>query len=143
MTVHKIRTTPFRLSSSLAVSLLACTGVLSVSSFCSAEDFGPPNPNTEGLPPRTLPVGPAACAPIDWVQTNLRIAHLPPADWRQIQEYFKAGYNVVAVNTLAQWDRVGPRAGDYAESVVRDADAYLRRFVKIAHDAGGKAVFYL
>jgi len=90
-----------------------------------------------------LPTGPALGSPVDWVQTDLRIAHLPPADWRQIQEYFKAGYQVVAVNTLEKWDRVGPRSNDYPAQVVRDADAYLRRFVKIAHDAGGKAVFYL
>ena len=66
-----------------------------------------PNPATEGLPPRTLPTGPAPCPPIPWVQTDLLIAHLPPADWRQIQEYVKAGYQVIAVNTLAQWDRNG------------------------------------
>jgi len=110
---------------------------------CDAEEAGITNPSTEGLPPRTLPIGPALCSPVDWVQTDLRIAHLPPADWRQIQEYFKAGYQVVAVNTLEKWDRVGPRAKDYPEQVVREADAYLRRIVKIAHDAGGKAVFYL
>jgi hypothetical protein len=107
------------------------------------EDAGILNPSTDGLPPRSLPTGPAACSPVDWVQTELRIAHLPPADWRQIQEYFRAGYQVVAVNTLAQWDRVGPRSNDYPARIVSEADAYLRRFVNLAHDAGGKAVFYL
>ena len=53
-----------------------------------------------GLPPRTLPTGPPSCSTAPWVQTDLRIAHLPPADWRQIAEYGKAGYQVIAVNTL-------------------------------------------
>ena len=107
-----------------------------------ADSAAIPNPDTKGLPPRTLPTGPALCAPIPWVQTDLLIAHLPPADWRQIQEYVKAGYQVIAVNTLAQWDRVGPRSNDYPAQVVQEADAYLRRFVKMVHDGGAKAVFY-
>jgi hypothetical protein len=53
------------------------------------------------------------------------------------------GYQVIAVNTLAQWDRVGPRADDYPAHVVQEAESYLRRFVKIVHDGGAKAVFYL
>ena len=98
---------------------------------------------TGGLPPRALPAGPPRRAPVDWVQTHLRVAHLPPADWRQIQSFVDAGYQVVAVNTLEKWDRVGPRSNDYPAQVVADADAYLRRFVKIVHDGGAKAVFYM
>ena len=77
------------------------------------------------------------------MQTHLRIAHLPPADWRQIQSFVEAGYQVVAVNTLEKWDRVGPRSNDYPAQVVANADAYLRRFVKTVHDGGAKAVFYM
>src|SRR5882724_2679921 len=95
------------------------------------------------LPPRTLPTGPTLRAPIPWVQTDLRIAHLPPADWRQIQEFLKAGYQVIAVNTLEKWDHVGPRSNDYPAQVVKEADAYLRRFVTMVHEAGAKAAFYL
>src|SRR5262245_40778768 len=81
------------------------------------------------LPPRTLPAGPPLRSPIPWVQTDLRIAHLPPADWRQIQEFARAGYQVIAVNTLEKWDHVGPRANDYPAEVVKQADNYLRRIV--------------
>ena len=98
---------------------------------------------TNQLPPRTVSASPPSRLPIDWVQTDLRVAHLPPADWRQIQEFLQAGYQVIAVNTLAQWDRVGPRSNDYPAQVVREAEAYLRRFVKMVHDAGARAIFYL
>src|SRR6266478_3230469 len=76
------------------------------------------------LPPRTLPTGPPQRPAVSWVQTDLRIAHLPPADWRQIQEFLKAGYQVIAVNTLEKWDHVGPRSNDYPAQVVKDADSY-------------------
>lgn len=99
--------------------------------------------STNNLPPRTRPVGPALLAPPAWVQTHLRIAHLPPADWRQIGEYVRMGYQVVAVNTLAQWDRVGPQAADYPSNIVAEADRYLKRIVSLTHPAGVKAVFYL
>jgi len=102
-----------------------------------------PEIDTNGLPPRTLPTGPPSRPPVPWVQTHLRITHLPPADWRQIAEFSKAGYQVIAVNTLEKWDHVGPRAKDYPEQVVKEADTYLRRFVGLVHDAGAKAVFYL
>jgi hypothetical protein len=95
------------------------------------------------LPPRTLPMGPPSRPTVSWVQTDLRIAHLPPADWRQIQEFLKAGYQVVTVNMLEKWDHVGPRSNDYPAQVMKDADAYLRRFVTTVHQAGARAVFYL
>ncbi len=111
--------------------------------YVDAENMVLSNPSTENLPPRTLPTGPPLRALIPWTHTELLIAHLPPADWRQITEYVAAGYQVIAVNTLGQWDRVGPRASDYPPQVVQAAEAYLRRFVKIAHDGGAKAIFYL
>src|SRR5438046_11963 len=64
-----------------------------------------PNPDTNGLPAPSLPTGPVLSPTIDWVQDNLRIAHLPPADWRQISSFLGGGYQVVAINTLLQWDR--------------------------------------
>jgi len=145
MLIHTLQTIQARPAVILGLArwLPGCLLALQLGLTCNAQQAGIPNPSTEGLPPRTLPTGPALCSPVDWVQTDLRIAHLPPADWRQIQEYFNAGYQVVAVNTLEKWDRVGPRSNDYPAQVVREADAYLRRIVKIAHDAGGKAVFYL
>jgi hypothetical protein len=109
----------------------------------AGEPGGIPNPSTTNLPPRTLPEGLALRSPVNWVQTDLLAAHLPPADWRQIEEFVEAGYQVVTVNTLAQWDRVGPGAADYDPTVVQQADAYLRRFVSLVHGAGAKAVFYL
>jgi hypothetical protein len=102
-----------------------------------------PNPSTNGLPAPSLPTGPFLRPPPGWVQTNLQIAHLPPADWRQISSFLEAGYQVVAVNTLAQWDRVGPGSADYTQNIVTNADAYLRQFVSMAHTFGAKAVFYI
>jgi hypothetical protein len=59
--------------------------VLLLAGLCAeAEITAVPNPGTDGLPPRTLPTGPALCAAVPWTQTDLLIAHLPPADWRQI-----------------------------------------------------------
>src|SRR5258708_39613229 len=60
-----------------------------------------------------------------------------------LQEFLKAGYQVVTVNTLEKWDHVGPRSNDYPAQVVKEADAYLRRFVTTVHQAGARAVFYL
>lgn len=96
----------------------------------------------QALPPRTVPAGPALPPVVPWVRTDLLVAHLPPADWRQIDAFAREGYQVIAVNTLSQWDRVGPGAVDYDPAVVTEADAYLRRFVTRVHEAGAKAVFY-
>jgi hypothetical protein len=109
----------------------------------AARETSVPVVDTKGLPPRTLPTGPPSRPTVPWVQTDLRIAHLPPADWRQIAAYGKAGYQVIAVNTLEKWDHVGPRSNDFPAQVAKEADAYLRRFVGLVHDAGAKAVFYL
>jgi len=118
-----------------------CLGICPASGL--AGESAAPRVNPDGLPPRSLPAGPPWRPAVPWVQTDLRVAHLPPADWRQIAEFGRAGYQVIAVNTLAQWDRVGPRSNDYPAQVVREADAYLRKFVGLVHAAGAKAVFYL
>ncbi len=96
-----------RLSRGVGTGIVAALLLADLSAKAGPAPIPIPNPDTEGLPPRTLPTGPAPCPPIPWVQTDLLIAHLPPADWRQIQEYVQAGYQVVAVNTLSQWDRNG------------------------------------
>src|SRR5579871_3473829 len=94
----------------------------------------PPRTVMERVPPRPVP---------DWLRTHLRIGHLPPADWRMVDEYAKAGYNVITVNALRRWDIVGPSAALYSPKEVQAADAYLRRIVKTVHAAGARAVFYI
>ena len=79
----------------------------------------------------------------EWLRTHFRIGHLPPAGWRMVDEYVKAGYNVITVNALRKWDIVGPSASLYPPQEVKDADAYLRRFVNTVHAAGAKAVYYI
>src|SRR5262249_44944155 len=101
------------------------------------------NPDTNSLPARSLPSGPALSSTIGWVQTNLQIAHLPPADSRQISSFLGSGYQVLTVNTLLQWDRVGPGSADYTSDVVSNANDYLTYFASSAHAFGTKAVFYL
>ena len=95
------------------------------------------------LPPRTVMERVPARPVPKWLRTNLRIGHLPPAGWRMVDEYVKAGYNVITVNALRKWDIVGPTASLYPAKEVEEADAYLRRFVKTVHAAGAKAVFYI
>jgi hypothetical protein len=87
-----------------------------------------------------LPAGPPAP---EWLRTHLRRGHLPPADWRQIDEYLKAGYNVVAVNALRKWDIVGPAADLYPAQEVKEAEVYLRRLATTIQGAGAKAVLYI
>jgi outer membrane protein assembly factor BamB len=101
------------------------------------------NPSTNSLPARSLPAGPAPRSPVGFVQTRLRIAHLPPADWRQISSFLGKGYQVLAVNTLERWDRVGPASVDYDPTTVSDAETYLRQFVNMTHAYGAKAIFYM
>src|SRR5262245_6854673 len=47
-----------------------------------------------GLPPRTvLERVPERPVP-EWLRTHWRVGHLPPAGWRMVDEFTKAGYNV-------------------------------------------------
>src|SRR5262245_10858015 len=96
---------------------------------------GVPNPDTSGLPQRTVaeqipqrPVPP-------WTQTHLRIGHLP-GSLPMAAEFLKAGYNVVTLNVLGKWDVVGPSAGLYAPDRVREAEEYMRTHVERCHAAG-------
>ena len=96
-----------------------------------------------GLPPLRV-LAPVAERPIpEWVQTNLRRVHLPPADWRQIDTFIQAGYNSIAVNTLEKWDRVGPAASMYSPETVKAADEYLRRLSDTIHKGGARFICYM
>jgi outer membrane protein assembly factor BamB len=101
------------------------------------------NPSTNNLPARSLPTGPALRPPVGFVQTRLRIAHLPPADWRQISSFLQKGYQVLAINTLERWDRIGPASVDYDPQTVSDAETYIRQFVNTTHAYGAKAILYM
>ncbi len=102
-----------------------------------------PSPHAADLPPRTLIGTPARRDVPAWLQTNLRIGHLPGYNERMVNEFLKAGYNVVTVNCLGTWDRVGPSAELYTSEEVARADAYLRQVVDKIHAAGAKSVLYV
>ncbi len=99
--------------------------------------------DANGLPPRTLIAAPPARPVPRWLQTNLRIGHLPGYDDRMVKEFLKAGYNVVTVNCLERWDRVGPSAVMYPADEAKRADEYLHRVVDTIHAAGAKSVLYI
>jgi len=122
---------------SLAALLLPVLGLLS-------PDTAPTvSLDMNGLPPLTV-LAPVPERPIpEWVQTNLRRVHLPPADWRQIDAFIQAGYNSIAVNTLEKWDRVGPAASMYSPETVKAADEYLRRLSDTIHKGGARFICYM
>ena len=78
-----------------------------------------PNPDSANLPPRTLIASPATRPVPTWLQTNLRIGHLPGYNERMVKSFLKAGYNVVSVNCLDAWHQVGPSAEIYPASEVK------------------------
>ena len=126
--------------------LLTRKGIWLVISLCFFPASLPATPvtfDTTNLPPRTVIEYPALREIPEWVQTNIRIGHLPPADWHMIDEFLKAGYNVVTVNVLTRWDRVGPSASMYPVEEVAEADKYLRRVADTIHKAGARAIFYM
>jgi hypothetical protein len=59
------------------------------------------------------------------------------------KEFLKAGYNVVTLNVLSNWDIVGPSAHLYPPERVKEAEKYMRTHVERCHAAGAKAVFYM
>lgn len=99
--------------------------------------------DTKGLPPRTLLRAPRERARPAWLSTNLRVGHLPGYNERMVREFLQAGYNVVTVNCLGTWDRVGPSARLYSAEEVKRADEYLRRVVDTIHAAGARSVLYV
>jgi len=88
----------------------------------------------ERMPDRPIP---------EWLKTHVRIGHLPPAGWRMVEEYCKAGYNIVTVNANGAWWKVGPSADLYPEQEVKDADEYMKRLVETVHKAGAKSILYV
>jgi hypothetical protein len=91
------------------------------------------------LPPRSFPEAVAERPVPAWLRTNLRIGHLPPGLGRMPEAYLAAGYNVLTINALRKWDVVGPTASLYDAAEVKEADEYLRRYVKMVHKDGAKA----
>src|SRR5262245_20871477 len=98
---------------------------------------------TRDLPPRSLPEAVPVRPVTRWVQTNLRIGHLPPGLGRMPEQFAQAGYNVIILNALRKWDVIGPSANLYPAAEVEQADKYLREFVTLAHGAGAKAMLYI
>jgi len=74
-------TTPMRSSSLWAVHAAVVAALLLADLSAEADSAAIPNLGTEGLPPRTLPTGPALCAPIPWIQKELLIAHFLTVPW--------------------------------------------------------------
>jgi Beta-galactosidase trimerisation domain len=119
-----------------AVALLTA----SATSPLAAEPIS--NPDTTGLPPRSVPEARPRRAIPEWVETHKRIGHLP-GDLRMSDAFVKAGYNVVTLNVLGRWEVVGPSAGMYPAERVKEAETYMRTHVERCHAAGAKAVFYM
>jgi hypothetical protein len=119
----------------LASILLACFLTANAS-----EDL--PNPDTAGLPPRTVAERMPPLPIPEWMQTHLRVGHLP-GSLTMGEEFVKAGYNVVTLNVLGNWEVVGPSASLYPPERVKQAGEYMRTHVERCHAAGAKAIFYI
>lgn len=108
----------------------------------AGDSSGLPRLDTAGLPPRSV-AEQVPLRPIPkWLQTHLRVGHLP-GSLPMAAEFLKAGYNVVTLNVLGKWESVGPSAHLYAPERVKEAAEYMRTHVERCHAAGAKAVFYL
>src|SRR5262245_20420009 len=120
--------------------------VLMITGAVAAVPADVPSPiafETADLPARTtMPYPPPREIP-EWLKTHLRIGHLPGYSERMVSEFLKAGYNVVTVNCLGNWDRVGPGAALYKPEEVQRADAYLRKVVDKIHGAGARSIWYI
>ena len=101
-----------------------------------------PDPVTTGLPPRTVGEHRPPRPIPEWVRTHVRIGHLP-GSLPMAEQFLKAGYNVVTLNVLGNWEIVGPSASAYAAERVKQAETYMRTHVERCHAAGAKAIFYL
>lgn len=124
-----------------AVAVLALVaGALSVPPVGAADAI--PNPDTAGLPPRSVPESVPLRPVPEWTRTNWRVGHLPGSP-TMATEFVKAGYNVVTLNALGRWDIVGPSAKLYPAERVKEAEGYLREHVEKCHKAGAKAIFYV
>ena len=111
-----------------------------LASFALASDV--PDPDRANLPPRTVPESVAARPIPEWMQTHFRVGHLPGSP-AMVEAFLKAGYNVVTLNVLGNWEVVGPSASLYPPERVKAAEEYMRTHVERCHAAGAKAVFYI
>jgi Beta-galactosidase trimerisation domain len=111
-----------------------------LASQSDAQDL--PNPDTTGLPPRSVPEALPARPVPQWVRTHFRVGHLP-GSLPMADAFVKAGYNVVTLNTLGRWNTVGPSASFYPPERVKEAEEYMRTHVERCHQAGAKAIFYI
>src|SRR5262249_30235546 len=125
------------------VPLIALTSLILIPAEALGQLFPRLRFDTADLPPRSLPE-PLPARPVpSWLRTHLRIGHLPPGLGRMPETYAKAGFNVIILNALRNWELVGPSADLYDAKEVARADKYLRDFVALAHGAGAKAVLYI
>ncbi len=99
-------------------------------------------PRHAGLPPRTVGEHRPPRPIPEWLRTHLRIGHLP-GSLPMAEQFLKAGYNVVTLNVLGNWEIVGPSAAAYPAERVKQAETYMRTHVERCHAAGAKAIFYL
>lgn len=126
--------------SAVVVDLVAAVTCI-VAMAPARADF--PNPSDADLPPRTLIQSPPRRDIPAWLRANLRVGHLPGYNERMVSQFLKADYNVITVNCLGTWDRVGPSASMYTSEEVARADAYLRKVVDTVHAGEAKSVLYI
>jgi hypothetical protein len=100
------------------------------------------NPDIAGLPPRSVAAQVAPRPVPEWVRTHFRVGHLP-GSLPMAAEFLKAGYQVVTLNVLGNWEVVGPSAHLYPADRIKAAEKYMRTHVERCHAAGARAVFYL
>lgn len=125
-----------------AIATSLCLLTIGAGQACSAP-LQPIRIDLSGLPPRSVAeLCPDRPIP-EWLRTNIRIGHLPPAGWRMVEEYLKSGYNVVTVNANGAWWKVGPAAYLFPPEEVKAADEYMRRLVEMTHKAGARSIFYI
>ena len=124
----------------LAAALMVLSPVLLLSASAYA---GTDKVDTAGLPPKTV-IEPATLRAVpEWVRSNVMPSHLPPPDWKQIEEHLEAGVSSLCTNMDSRWSKVGPTAYLYDPKVVAEADKTMQRFVQEVHAAGAKAIFYI
>ncbi len=102
-----------------------------------------PNPDTAGLPPRSVPAARPARPIPEWVENAQ--ARRPPArlvaDGRRVCEG-----RLQRRDAQPCWgggEVVGPSADLYPAERVKEAEQYMRTHVERCHAAGAKAVFYM
>jgi len=121
-----------------AALLIAPVALLALPTCAAVEPI-----DMQNLPPKTV-IEPATIRPVpEWVRDSVRPSHLPPPDWKQIEEHLKTGVSSLCANMDSRFCKVGPAAPLYKPEVVKEADETMRRFVKEVHATGAKAIFYI